>query len=171
MLRAVQNAGSAITTVVPVEDPYFAVEWTNNLQPEIMKMIASCPPTFDQTRLFDEMGAVVNTEGNVVDIQSRWELKQYISTFTTNHGVCGLRLMQALGIITNIRSQDCSTLCAMISRRLCNYADAVHVRYRKDLKTVLLQVRLGCCTPQGPFRDDAWRKVLAQLGERQWLQR
>ena len=47
MLRAVQNARSAITTVVPVEDPYFAVEWTNNLQPEIMKMIASCPPTFD----------------------------------------------------------------------------------------------------------------------------
>jgi len=47
MLRAVQNAGSAITTVVPVEDPYFAVEWTNNLQPEIMKMIAPCPPTFD----------------------------------------------------------------------------------------------------------------------------
>lgn len=44
MLRAVQNAGSAISAAVPVEDPYFAerlVEWTNNLHPEITKMMTS----------------------------------------------------------------------------------------------------------------------------------
>ena len=58
MLRAVQKTGSAITSAVPIDDPFFAEslsEWTNNLQPEITKMVESCPLMFDESSLFSEV--------------------------------------------------------------------------------------------------------------------
>ena len=60
MLRAVQKAGPAITAAVPTEDPFFAdslAEWTDSLQPEIFKMVESCPLTFDETSLFSDCNA------------------------------------------------------------------------------------------------------------------
>jgi len=59
MLRAVRKAGPSIAAAVPAGDPYYAdsiSEWTEHLQPEIKKMAESCPPTFDETSLFSEMG-------------------------------------------------------------------------------------------------------------------
>lgn len=63
MLRAVQKAGPSIAAAVPVGDPFYAdsiSEWTEHLQPEITKMVESCPPTFDETSLFSE-GSSSNT--------------------------------------------------------------------------------------------------------------
>jgi len=60
MLRAVQKAGSAITSAVPINDPFFAEslsEWTHNLQPEITKLVESCPIMFDESSLFSEVAS------------------------------------------------------------------------------------------------------------------
>ena len=55
LLRAVQKAGSAVTTAVPNQDPLFSAsltEWTHTLLPQVSTLAQSCPLTFDETSLF-----------------------------------------------------------------------------------------------------------------------
>jgi len=86
MLRAVQMAGPAVAAAVPSEDPFFAdslAEWTNHLEPEIAKMVQSCPLTFDESSLFE-----IDTDQG--DIKSkRLELKRRITHL--------LQIMQCVG--------------------------------------------------------------------------
>lgn len=55
LLRAVQKAGSAVTTAVPKQDSLFSAsltEWTHTLLPQVSTLAQSCPLTFDETSLF-----------------------------------------------------------------------------------------------------------------------
>ena len=76
LLRAVQKAGSAITSAVPANDPFFAEslsEWTNNLQPEITKMVESCPLMFDELSLFSEVTSGSDIEAKRLELKRRFK--------------------------------------------------------------------------------------------------
>ena len=52
------------------DDPFFAEslsEWTNNLQPEITKMVESCPLMFDESKLFSEVTSGEDIEAKRLD--------------------------------------------------------------------------------------------------------
>ena len=76
LLRAVQKAGSTITSAVPANDPFFAEslsEWTNNLQPEITKMVESCPLMFDESSLFSEVTSGGDIEAKRLELKRRFK--------------------------------------------------------------------------------------------------
>ena len=76
LLRAVQKAGQAITSAVPTDDPFFAEslsEWTNYLQPEIEKMVESCPLMFDESSLFSEVTSGSDIEAKRLELKRRFK--------------------------------------------------------------------------------------------------
>ena len=76
MLRAVQKAGPAIRAAVPLDDPYYAdslAEWTSHLQPALTDLLETCPPTFDETTLFDDGIGVRDVETKRLEVKRRFE--------------------------------------------------------------------------------------------------
>ncbi|KAL9186446.1 hypothetical protein ACHAXT_005684 [Thalassiosira profunda] len=75
MLRAVQKAGPAITEAVPVDDPFYAnslAEWKDHLQPELARVMESCPPTFDETSLFSESISQGDADARRAELKRRF---------------------------------------------------------------------------------------------------
>jgi len=122
MLRAAQMAGPAITAAVPVDDPFFSeslAEWTGYLQPEITKMMESCPLTFDETSLFAGVD-VTSAESNRVELKRRFhhllEIMQCVGCDR-----CKLwGTLQTLGVGTALRiilDEDVKSQATTLSRQ------------------------------------------------------